>query len=1398
MAKNNEARVTLSIFNQDFNKAVNETKQETQKLNKEFELQKQEMKMTASESEKLAAKIDYLTAKQELASRTTADTIQQYERVKVQFGENSQEAQKMAAAVMEAKIAEQKLANELTATNKALDAAKQEQSQIAESTKQLEALFKATGNSIDNFSSALGDKLTNAIKSGTASSKQLEDAISKIGQASLGAEIDIDKLKKSLSTIDSDASIDQLKKDLSALSEEANQTEKSISNLDGVISGLATGGGIAGAVSTALDAASLNTKLEISMDVAPESMDAVKASVSTVTAYIGDQETAIEGVRRQWALNKDASDESNAAVVKGAAAITKAYSGVDFTELIQEANEIGASLFISNEEAMGLVNSLLKAGFPPEQLDTIAEYGQQMTDAGFSAKEIQAIFEAGIDTKTWNIDNLNDGVKEARIQMATFGLEVPKAMKPLLADADMSVEKFKAWGAAIAAGGEQGSQAMSEMVTWLDGIQDKTVKNELATKIFGTKWEDQGANLLAVFNGIDGAIDQTAQNTDGLNQQIQKIDADPMVKLSEASSNVKTALAPALGMITDLVWNTANWAKNNPQLTASIVAIVAAIGILAGLFVTLTPAIAAVVELVGSAGLSSALAALTGPIGITIAAIVLLVTAFVTAYTQSETFRDKVQAVFEKIKEVAMNVFQVVASFIGEKIAQIKQFWNENGTQILQAVTNVFNGIKAVIDFVMPAVKLVIQTIWGAIKDVISGALNIIMGAVKIFSGLFTGDWSKMWEGVKQLVSGAIKLILGWLTLSFFGGIKTVLLNLSKNGISIIKTMWDDILAKFKGAGSSAKQFIDNLLTAAKTSFTNMKTAISTKMSEVKTAITTKWDEAVQIFKNAPSKLVSIGKDVVNGLIKGIKEKFVNITATLSEMADLIPNWVKDALGIKSPSRVMMEVGKWVPIGLAEGIANNQKFVDNAMKSITNSMKSIAKSYAAEEKKITKEANADIAQIQKRAAEDIEKIERTAKAKKRKLTQDELIKIERIEENAAQKITAIKQKSSNQLAALDEKERKDRLEKIKAYIENKKSLEQISLVEEAAIWQRSINQFKAGTKERIDAQNAYKNAAQAIQNEIVSINQNYQSQMQQIHDNLAQQEADLTQKYQDAVENRRQALMGFASLFEAFKMEVTTSGTELLGNLQSQVDGFKTWQTELDKLSQRGVSGDLLAELQQMGPKALPELMALNTLTDEQLTTYSNLFQEKAALARSQAEAELVGMKTDMETQIEEMRKKANSKLDTLNLEWQGKIKALTGATSTELASLHQIGIDAGTGLLNGLSSMQGPLIAKATEIANAIKATIQSALDIHSPSRVMRGFGVNIGEGLILGMDDMLGKVSNSAQRLAQSVESNAGSRISNSYDYSKSFAPNVNIYTQNSGEQAMDRTLRRLAYQF
>ncbi|MGG3893182.1 hypothetical protein [Geobacillus stearothermophilus] len=435
-----------------------------------------------------------LAQKQQLLAQQIENTSEKLNRLKSVQQQVNEQFQRGEISEGQYRAFQREIAKteqELRRLQEHMQEVEQEQQKLAVATKQLQTFFAATGKSVDDFSDVLGAKLVSAIKNGTASSKQLDEAIEKIGQAALGTNVDIDKMKQALASVDDGNSIKNIKKELEQLSKEAKAAEKSVGDLgvelENVAGALVAGGGIAGAIEKALDVSDLEAKINVAFDVPESSKKAIKEAVRSIEAYGVDAEAALEGVRRQWALNKNASDESNTAIVKGAAAITRAYAGIDFTELIQETHEIASELNISNENALALVNSLLKAGFPPEQLDIISEYGQQLQRAGYTAEEIQAIFAAGIDTGTWNIDNLLDGLKEGRIRLAEFGQGVNKSTAQLLQGTGISAKQLQSWGQAVAAGGEKGKQAMIEVAKALSGVKDETKRNALGVAIFGKR-----------------------------------------------------------------------------------------------------------------------------------------------------------------------------------------------------------------------------------------------------------------------------------------------------------------------------------------------------------------------------------------------------------------------------------------------------------------------------------------------------------------------------------------------------------------------------------------------------------------------------------------------------------------------------------------------------------------------------------------------------------------------------------------------------------------------------------------------------------------------------------------------------------------------------------------------
>lgn len=108
------------------------------------------------------------------------------------------------------------------------------------------------------------------------------------------------------------------------------------------------------------------------------------------------------------------------------------------------------------------------------------------------------------------------------------------------------------------------------------------------------------------------------------------------------------------------------------------------------------------------------------------------------------------------------------------------------------------------------------------------------------------------------------------------------------------------------------------------------------------------------------------------------------------------------------------------------------------------------------------------------------------------------------------------------------------------------------------------------------------------------------------------------------------------------------------------------------------------------------------------------------------------------------------STLDTI-----GKyMKSVKQAFSDFPNILTDIGIHAISGLLNGMSSMESDIYDKADSIADNIAKTIQTALDIHSPSRVMYALGEFTMQGFQLGMENLYGNIQKSIENFGGTLQ--------------------------------------------
>jgi hypothetical protein len=142
-----------------------------------------------------------------------------------------------------------------------------------------------------------------------------------------------------------------------------------------------------------------------------------------------------------------------------------------------------------------------------------------------------------------------------------------------------------------------------------------------------------------------------------------------------------------------------------------------------------------------------------------------------------------------------------------------------------------------------------------------------------------------------------------------------------------------------------------------------------------------------------------------------------------------------------------------------------------------------------------------------------------------------------------------------------------------------------------------------------------------------------------------------SEEYAAAVETNTQKYLGqMGGLFDAFKINFTNSRETLdaakesiLGNLADQVTGFKLFTGELNQFAEKTSSTgkkipeEMVAELKNLGPDALPQIQALNDMSGDELDKLIALYGEKTALATAAAEAELKPMKDDAAAAMNEV-----------------------------------------------------------------------------------------------------------------------------------------------------------------
>lgn len=235
-------------------------------------------------------------------------------------------------------------------------------------------------------------------------------------------------------------------------------------------------------------------------------------------------------------------------------------------------------------------------------------------------------------------------------------------------------------------------------------------------------------------------------------------------------------------------------------MTIGIAALITSIGKIRGVMTGLS-----IIKKVKDLASSFRLLTILNPTTLGIGAVIALGAAFVLAYKKIKPFREFVNGIGKGIIKSLRPVINMVGT-IGNSFKKLfnamKSYFSENGLSFLQAFANVFkvvaiaigasmSGIIVTIRVALNLIKNIFSTTWGSIEQIVGGVFTAIGGLLKVFAGLFTGNWQLLWSGVKDIFSGIWDSFKG-----IVGGVINVIIGIVNSGIDGINWLLDKFGAK--------------------------------------------------------------------------------------------------------------------------------------------------------------------------------------------------------------------------------------------------------------------------------------------------------------------------------------------------------------------------------------------------------------------------------------------------------------------------------------------------------------------------------------------------------------------------------------------------------------------------
>ena len=592
-----------------------------------------------------------------------------------------------------------------------------------------------------------------------------------------------------------------------------------------------------------------------------------------------------------------------------------------------------SALGMGVDEAGTMVDQMAKTASTTNT--SVAQLGEGILKIGATAKTVKG-GTAELNTALGIL--ANNGIKGAE-----GGTHLRNIILALQNPTDKATAQMEALGISVydSEGNMRSlNDILGDLNTSMDGMTSAE-KSNIVGKIFN-KTDLSSVNALLSNTGDTwDALQQSITDSGGAAQQMADTQLDnlqgQLTLLKSALEGLAISfgqlLMPAIKQIVGWVQKFVDWlnglSEGTKKTVVTIALLAAALGPVlivigkvisaVGTIMTIVPKIAGVINTVKTAFAALNLTMLANPIVLIIAAIAALVAAFIYLWNNCDSFRQFWIDLWENVKQIAVTVWNGIKAFFSSVWQAISSLASTVWGGIKSFFSSVWNGIKTVVSTVVLAIKTVITTYFNIYKTIIVTVLNVIKSVVKT-----------AWTAIKTVIStvlGAIKTVVT----TVWNAIKTAITTVVNAIKTVISTVWN-------GIKTTVSTVVNSIKTTITTVFGNILSGIKGTMGKIVTAIKDGFGKAVTFITGLPSKALQWGKDIIMGIVNGIKSCIGKVGDAVKSVADKIKSFLHFSVPDEGP---LTDYESWMPDfmkGLAKGIESSKSMVAKAVRGVASDM----------------------------------------------------------------------------------------------------------------------------------------------------------------------------------------------------------------------------------------------------------------------------------------------------------------------------------------------------------------------------------------------------------------------------------------------------------------------------